>query len=109
MLFLGRYALRCDAVISLVDVCRTVVLLCGPVAVRRRVVLACGCCRLYSWFGLPMESRGEGLPKRETVAVFLVFFGWGPQGNWGRGAAQGQLSSQCEHCAPTTIEVLREP
>ena len=27
-----------------------------------------------------------------------------PGGNWGRGGAQGQLSSQCEHCTPTTIE-----
>ena len=70
--------------------------------------LTCGCCRLYSWFGLPMESRGEGLPKRETVSLFLFF--WGVKRHLGEGGgAQGQLFAQCVHCAPTTIEALREP
>ena len=61
MLFLGRYALCCDAVISLVAVRRAAVLLFGPVAMRRLVTWRV--VRLYSWFGLPMESRGEGSPK----------------------------------------------
>ena len=62
MMFIGRYALCCDAVISLVAVRRAAVLLFVlGVAMRRLVTWRV--VRLYSWFGLPMESRGEGSPK----------------------------------------------